>query len=346
MRVMVLVKASAGDRGGRDAPSQELLAEMGKFNEELVKAGVMLAGDGLQPSSQGTRVRFDGDRAHGDRRAVRRDQGARRRLLDLAGQVDGRGRRVGQALLRSDGAREVEIRPVFEAEDFGEAVHAGAARAGGRGCAPSRRSSVSSTHDATVRRTGGRRAPIEAVWRIESARLIAGAGADRARRRRGRGPRAGRAGRGARAVARVGRPGQPGRLADGHGQAPGDRPLAPARACSSASTQELGRELGARQDADAPDLSRGARRRDRRRPAAADLHRLPSGAVDRGAGGADAAAARRADHRRDRAGLPGPRADGRAADRAGEADARRGAGAVRGAGRRRARRRGWPRCSR
>ena len=70
---------------------------------------------------------------------------------------------------------------------------------------------------------------------------------------------------------------------------------------------------------------RRARRRRRRRPAAADLHRLPPGAVDRGARGAHPAPARRPDHRRDRARVPRARADGRAADRAREADARRGA---------------------
>ena len=59
MRVMVIVKASRESEAGQ-MPSQQLLADMGKFNEELVKAGVMLAGEGLHPSSKGKRVKFAG----------------------------------------------------------------------------------------------------------------------------------------------------------------------------------------------------------------------------------------------------------------------------------------------
>ena len=61
MRVMVIVKASKDSEAGI-MPSQKLLTDMGKFNEELVKAGVMLAGEGLHPSSKGKRVRFSGDK--------------------------------------------------------------------------------------------------------------------------------------------------------------------------------------------------------------------------------------------------------------------------------------------
>src|SRR5436853_6176484 len=61
MRFMVLVKASKESEAGV-MPNEELLAEMGKFNEELVKAGVMLAGEGLHPTSKGVRVKFDGQR--------------------------------------------------------------------------------------------------------------------------------------------------------------------------------------------------------------------------------------------------------------------------------------------
>ena len=88
------------------------------------------------------------------------------------------------------------------------------------------------------------------------------------RRRAGRGAGAGRARRGARAVAEVGRPGQPGRLADGDGEAPRDRPAAPAPDASSASSEELGRELESRQVSETADRRRRARRRHRRRPAA------------------------------------------------------------------------------
>src|SRR5258708_24825546 len=61
MRFMIIVKASKDSEAGK-MPSEKLLAAMGKYNEELVKAGIMLAGEGLQPSSKGARVRFSGDR--------------------------------------------------------------------------------------------------------------------------------------------------------------------------------------------------------------------------------------------------------------------------------------------
>ena len=61
MRFMIILKATSDSEAGK-MPSQELLAAMGKFNEELVKAGIMLAGEGLQPSSKGARVRFSGNR--------------------------------------------------------------------------------------------------------------------------------------------------------------------------------------------------------------------------------------------------------------------------------------------
>ena len=120
MRFMVIVKATRTPKRA-SCPDEKLLTEMGKFNEELVKAGVMLAGEGLHPSSKGARVRFSGDKRTVDRRAVRRDEGADRRLLAVAGEVEGRGDRVGQALpqSRSGAESEIEIRQVFEAEDFG-----------------------------------------------------------------------------------------------------------------------------------------------------------------------------------------------------------------------------------
>ena len=100
MRFMVIVKANEDSEAGV-MPSEELLTEMGRYNEELVKAGVMLAGEGLQPSSKGARVAVLREGADGDRRALRRDQGADRRLLALPGQVDGRGHRVGRSAART-----------------------------------------------------------------------------------------------------------------------------------------------------------------------------------------------------------------------------------------------------
>ena len=119
MRVLVFVKAN-GDSEAGVMPSTELLAEMGKYNEELVKAGVMLAGEGLHPSSKGKRVRFSG---------------AQRTVIDgpftetkelIAGYWVWQVRSMDEAvewLKRApfDGGAEIEIRPVFEPEDFGDA---------------------------------------------------------------------------------------------------------------------------------------------------------------------------------------------------------------------------------
>ncbi|HJR15301.1 MAG TPA: YciI family protein [Gemmatimonadales bacterium] len=116
MRFMVLVKADKDSEAGV-LPSRELLAEMGKFNEELAKAGVMLAGEGLQPSSKGARVKFSGDK-----RTVIDGPFSESKEL-VAGfwlwQVRSREEAI-EWLKRApfkDG--EVEIRQVFEADDFG-----------------------------------------------------------------------------------------------------------------------------------------------------------------------------------------------------------------------------------
>ena len=118
MRVMVIVKASKESEAGI-LPSQQELAEMGKYNEELVKAGVMLAGEGLAASSQGKRIRFDGKK-----RTVIDGPFAETKEL-IAGfwlwQVKSMNEAV-EWLKRApfDGGTEVEIRRVFENEDFGE----------------------------------------------------------------------------------------------------------------------------------------------------------------------------------------------------------------------------------
>ena len=118
MRVMVIVKASRESEAG-ELPSTEVLSAMGKFNEELVKAGVMLAGEGLQDSSKGKRVRFDGDK-----RTVIDGPFAETKEL-IAGFWLWQVRSMDEAvewLKRApfDGGTEVEIRRVFEAEDFGD----------------------------------------------------------------------------------------------------------------------------------------------------------------------------------------------------------------------------------
>jgi hypothetical protein len=118
MRVMVIVKANEESEAGV-MPETDLLEAMGKFNEDLVKAGVMLAGEGLGPSSQGKRVQFDGKR-----RTVIDGPFAETKEL-IAGfwlwQVKSMDEAV-EWLKRApfDGGAQVEIRRVFEAEDFGE----------------------------------------------------------------------------------------------------------------------------------------------------------------------------------------------------------------------------------
>ncbi len=118
MRVMVIVKASEESEAGR-MPSEEILAAMGKYNEELAKAGVMLAGEGLHPTSRGKRVRFSGRQ-----RTVVDGPFAETKEL-IAGfwlwQVKSMDEAV-EWLKRApfDEETEVELRPVFEADDFGK----------------------------------------------------------------------------------------------------------------------------------------------------------------------------------------------------------------------------------
>ena len=181
MRVMVIVKATKNSEAGK-MPSEKLLAEMGKFNEELVEGGRHAGRRRAPPEQQGQAralLRRQEDR---HRRAVRRDQGARRRLLDLAGEVDGRGGRVGAALPRSDAGRGVGDRdpPGLRGRGLRQGAHAGAAarkeerlRARARGAARSRRATRRRA-SAIDERARPRAQAIEAVWRIESARLIGG----------------------------------------------------------------------------------------------------------------------------------------------------------------------------
>jgi hypothetical protein len=121
MRVMVLVKATKNSEAGV-MPSEKLLAEMGKFNEELVKAGVMLAGEGLHPSSRGKRVRFSA----GKKTVIDGPFAETKELV--AGYWIWQVRSIDEAIewLRRcpdpmpGEEAEIEIRPVFEAEDFGK----------------------------------------------------------------------------------------------------------------------------------------------------------------------------------------------------------------------------------
>ena len=119
MRFMVMVKANKDTEAGV-MPSEELLAEMGKFNEELVKAGVMLAGEGLHPSSKGARVKFSGDK-----RTVTDGPFTEAKEL-IAGfwliQVKSKEEAIEwiKRVPNPTGEEgEIEIRQVFEADDFG-----------------------------------------------------------------------------------------------------------------------------------------------------------------------------------------------------------------------------------
>ena len=120
MRFMVMVKSNAATEAG-ELPSTELLTAMGKFNEELVKAGVMLAGEGLQPSSKGARIKFSG----GKRSVVDGPFAESKELI--AGfwiiQVKSKAEAI-EWMKRCPNPTgedsELEIRQVFEADDFGE----------------------------------------------------------------------------------------------------------------------------------------------------------------------------------------------------------------------------------
>ena len=120
MRFMIIIKASPDSEAGV-MPNQELLNAMGNYNEELAKAGILLAGEGLHPSSKGARVRFSGDK-----RTVIDGPFAKTKEL-IAGfwlwQVQSMDEAI-EWIKRApfDGGAEIELRPVFEADDFGDAL--------------------------------------------------------------------------------------------------------------------------------------------------------------------------------------------------------------------------------
>ena len=121
MRFMVMVKATKESEAGV-MPSEQLLAEMGRYNEELVKAGVMLAGEGLHPSSKGVRVRFSGK----DRTVIDGPFAETKELVAGFWLMQVRSKEEVIEWIRRcpnpfDGESEIEIRQVFEADDFGEA---------------------------------------------------------------------------------------------------------------------------------------------------------------------------------------------------------------------------------
>jgi hypothetical protein len=119
MRFMILIKATKDTEAGA-LPDQKMLAEMGKFNEELVKAGVMLAGEGLQPSSKGARVKFSG----GKRTVIDGPFAETKELICgfWVWQVKSKEEAiewVKRCPNPNNEDTEIEIRQIFEAEDFG-----------------------------------------------------------------------------------------------------------------------------------------------------------------------------------------------------------------------------------
>jgi hypothetical protein len=120
MRVMVIVKATAESEAGK-MPGTELLAAMGSFNEELVKAGVMQAGEGLQPSSRGKRVRFSG----ASRTVIDGPFAETKELVAGFWMWNVKSMEEAVEWVRRcpnpmESESEIEIRPVFEADDFGD----------------------------------------------------------------------------------------------------------------------------------------------------------------------------------------------------------------------------------
>ena len=119
MRFMLIVKSNAAAEAGA-MPSEELLTAMGKYNEELVKAGVLLAGEGLHPSARGARVRFSGQR----RNVVEGPFEQADSLIGGFWLIQAKSKEEAIEWVKrcpnpGDGESEIEIRQVFEAEDFG-----------------------------------------------------------------------------------------------------------------------------------------------------------------------------------------------------------------------------------
>jgi hypothetical protein len=121
MKFMVMVKASAASEAGA-MPSEKLLTEMGKFNEELVKAGVMLAGEGLHPSAKGARVRFNGSQ----RTVIDGPFAESKELIAGFWIIDVSSKEEAIEWMKrcpnphDEGESEVEIRQIFSMEDFGQ----------------------------------------------------------------------------------------------------------------------------------------------------------------------------------------------------------------------------------
>ena len=122
MRFMVIVKASEESEAGK-MPSEQMLTEMGKFNEELVKAGVLLAGEGLHPSAKGARIRFSG----ASRTVIDGPIAETKELVAGFWLIQVKSKQEAIEWMKRcpnpmEGESEIEIRQVFEADDFGDAL--------------------------------------------------------------------------------------------------------------------------------------------------------------------------------------------------------------------------------
>ncbi|MEV4779046.1 YciI family protein [Burkholderia sp. LMU1-1-1.1] len=122
MRFMIIVKATEDSEAGK-MPGTELLTAMGKFNEELVNAGVLLAGEGLQPSAKGARIRYEGSQ----RTVIDGPFPEIRQLVAGFWLIQVKSKEEAIEWMKrcpnpSDGPSEIEIRQVFELEDFGDAA--------------------------------------------------------------------------------------------------------------------------------------------------------------------------------------------------------------------------------
>ncbi len=306
MRVMVLIKATEESEAG-EMPSEELLSADERLQRGAGEGRRDAGGRGPAPELQGRAGGVLGRRAQGDRRPVRRDQGAAGRLLGVAGEVARRGDRVGQAHPEPGRRRTAWSRSARSSRPTTSATSSPPS------CA-SRRRACARRPRRTGRRPG---APtisvpasdvnrtIDAVWRIESARLIAGL----ARIVRDVGVAEDLA-----QEALVAALEQWPESASRTTRAPGSWPrpsTARSTACAAprctSARRGAGREIELRGQSESPRPRGRDRRSVRRRPPAADLHRLPSGALDRGARRAHPAPARRPDHAGDRPRVPGLR---------------------------------------
>src|SRR6202035_270294 len=219
MRFMVLVPGSPESEAG-EMPGTDILGAMTKYNEDLVKAGVMLAGEGLHPTSRGAKVRFNGS----ERTVIDGPFTEAKEIVAGYWVWECASREEAIEWLRRapfDAGVEIELRQIFEADDFGEQLTPELREANER---LREQAAQNEAHGVVGRPSCDRRRVADRVGPADRR-----ADSHRARRRGGRGSGPGRARRRTGAVAWVRYPGQPGCLADGRRQAPGHRCAAPAR---------------------------------------------------------------------------------------------------------------------